>query len=206
MSAQNSVDDRKLKAAYAAVYTSLDKENAKILRGMKPAAGAEKAWHDRYDTSKAITNGANGVVKEKDTDFTKGEESTEVYTDKDFFTEPNSPAATSPAADAEKPQDPFSSLSGAQDEWNRESLQRNKTTVRGELKQSGSVALAWIDKKVAELKSEISDLEAKLPDGGKSGLVGGGLQVVDERGVTITDVDRKATPGIVDLYGSRQIF
>ena len=43
------------------------------------------------------------------------------------------------------------------------------------------------------LEEDIKELELKLPNGGQSGIVA--LQVVDEKGVNVTDEERRANPG-----------
>ena len=189
MTGQAPVDDKKLKKAYADVYTSLDKDNARTLLGPKPADDSKAAWNNKYvqPASGSAPAAESTPNAEPDTVFKDDASTTAHYAPSDF-----------PVPRIEDPPvaDPVIALTKAQSDWKEASLNRNKSTIRGELKPSGDEALRWINSKIKQIQGEIDELKAKLPQGGVAGLVGGGLQVINANGVTITEDDRKASPGM----------
>ena len=186
MTGQEPVDDAALKKAYVDVYTTLDKENARTLLGSKLGADSKAAWLKKYDPP------ASGeATKATDVVFKDDQSTTEKYALTDF---PAPKPDDAPVPDPIK--GPITNLTKAQSDWNEASLNRNKSTVRGELKQSGDEALRWINSKIQKIQGEIDELKAKLPQKGAAGLVSGGLQVINANGVTITEDDRNASPGM----------
>ncbi|MCJ1240206.1 hypothetical protein MMC14_008206 [Varicellaria rhodocarpa] len=118
--------------------------------------------------------------------------SMEADNEKILDTPKKGPNTNGPAADSTKP---FTDLVKAQSNWNDNSLNRNKNTVRSNLELKKTAAKGWIDKKIKMLEEDIKELELKLPNGGQSGIVA--LQVVDEKGVNVTDEERRANPALV---------
>ncbi|KFZ15398.1 hypothetical protein V501_02726 [Pseudogymnoascus sp. VKM F-4519 (FW-2642)] len=186
MTGQAPVDDAALKKAYVGAYTALDKENARTLLGSKPAATSNDAWLSKYA---ALAPGAPATATETEEDETV---KAEVYKPEDFpVPKDGDPEVPNPITA------PMTTLAKAQSDWNEASLNRNKSTVRGELKQSSDAALLWINSKIKKIESEIEELKAKLPQKGAAGLVSRGLQVINANGVTISEDDRNASPSLL---------
>jgi hypothetical protein len=188
MTQQAPVDDSALKQSYADAYTKLDEENARILLGVKPNETNKQAWLAQY---KPPAEGAVAPASLTDVKFT---EETDVQSAQYVSTDFPAPKEGDPPK-----ANPITALTKAQSDWNESSLNRNKSTVRGELKQSGDTALLWINSKIKQIEGQIAELKAKLPNRGKAGLVTGGLQVINSNGVTVTEDDLLATPGMCDI-------
>lgn len=93
---------------------------------------------------------------------------------------------------SDRPNDPFQRLVDEQAKWTESSLDRNKATARSHSESHVQAAQLWLNSRMDTLRADINTLEGQL--GGASGKLMP-MQVVDERGVTITDDELKADPG-----------
>ena len=88
--------------------------------------------------------------------------------------------------------DPFQKLVEEQGKWVDGSLDRTKAVARDSSDDGLAAAKTWLETKITMLDDDIKELKSKLSGAGDSGME---LQVVDEKGVVITDEDRLANPG-----------
>ena len=105
----------------------------------------------------------------------------------------NSASEAAPAAEAGKTPNPFQQLIAEQGKWTEASLDRNKAVARSASDADMKTARTWLTNKIGMLTRDIEALENQL--GGDAGKVIP-MQVIDEKGVTITDEARVADPGM----------
>jgi hypothetical protein len=80
--------------------------------------------------------------------------------------------------------------------WVNSSLSKTSATVRQSQKEAGSSALTWIDSRTKMIDAQIEELNATLKSiGAAEAGAAMPLQVINEKGITITDEDLKAAPG-----------
>ncbi|KAK8113507.1 hypothetical protein PG984_014033 [Apiospora sp. TS-2023a] len=142
----------------------------------------------------------------------KGENKPEATTRKsflDYYTRKPATPESDGDGDGEEPpskplskgQDSIQRLAEEQAKWNEASLDRNKATARSDSENHLEEAKQWLTGKIKMLESDIKQLEKEL--GGESGKLMP-IQVVDEKGVAITDEERSAGPELVGRPVTRQ--
>lgn len=97
-------------------------------------------------------------------------------------------------ADPATEPDPFKRLAIEQGKWTEASLDRNKAVSRSDAEADLKTAQSWLTSKIAMLNRDIESLKKELGDDAGKFMP---MQIVDEKGVTITDEDRAANPGMM---------
>ncbi|EPE30037.1 hypothetical protein GLAREA_13085 [Glarea lozoyensis ATCC 20868] len=200
--------DVQLKRAYAKVYSAMEAEST------VPIAGADGKKAARSDTDRnaatdeylkkypapadSVVNGANSTVGKTSTaptvipGTTEGTQlaASKPETNNVALSQGVVPKVSKPLTEKEQA---MADLVKANKDWQTAGLSKTATSVRESQKAEGATARVWIKTRIEQINTQIADLKANLKSIGAPAK-SMQLQVVNAKGIVISDDDLKADP------------